>query len=384
MARADEGGDKIGPVTSSTDIIVIGSGIIGCAVAHELGRRGASVRVLDDRAPGMGATQASAGMLAPYNEIDEEGAHLELTLRALACFDAFIAAVTEDSGQVVQYHRTGTLTLASSDDAWRRLGRLVDLMQARGVAAHLLDADAVHREEPAVSPATRGGLVIPSHGFVAASALTQALVVAARRHGVTFTVAPRARTIRQHADHVVVDSVSDTFVASHVINAAGSWAGQVHVDGAAAVPVHPVRGQLLHLRASGSNLRRITWSDRCYLVPWDDGSLLVGATVEHVGFDEQTTLGGMRELMNGVAATLRPEWQATVLGVRAGLRPATPDDVPIIGPSTVAPRVMYATGHYRNGVLLAPLTAMLVADALLAGTVDPILAATSPARFGAL
>lgn len=334
--------------------------------------------------PGMGATQASAGMLAPYNEIDEEGPHLALMLRALDVFDAFMSAVADDSGHAVPYHRTGTLTLAFSADAWTRLGRLVTLMRARGVTAHLLDVAAVRREEPAVSPTARGGLVIPSHGFVAANALTQALVAAGRRYGVTFTVAPRARTVCQQSDHVTVSNGTDTFVASHVVNAAGSWAGQVHVEGAVAAPVHPVRGQLLHLKASGANLRRVTWGDRCYLVPWDDGSLLVGATMEHVGFDEQTTLGGLRELVDGVAATLLPEWQATVLGVRAGLRPGTPDEVPIIGPSTVAPRVMYATGHYRNGVLLAPITALLVADALLGGSVDPILEATSPARFGRL
>ncbi len=371
-------------MTPSTDIIVIGSGIIGCAVACELGRRGASVRVLDDRMAGMGATQASAGMLAPYNEIDEEGAHLELTLRALDCFDAFMAGVTADSGQPVPYHRTGTLTLAFSDDAAARLGRLLELMRARGVAAQLLDADEVRREEPAVSPAARGGLVIRSHGYVAATVLTQALVTAARRYGVTFTVAPRVHTVRQHRDEVVVDNGTETFVAAHVVNAAGSWAGQVRVEGAAVVPVHPVRGQLLHLKASGPNLRRVTWGERCYLVPWDDGSLLVGATVEHAGFDERTTLGGMRELIAAAAATLLPEWHATVVGVRAGLRPGTPDDLPIIGPSAVAPRVMYATGHYRNGILLAPITATLVADALLGGTLDPMLSATSPARFGAL
>lgn len=358
--------------------------MIGAAVAFELACRGAAVTVLDDRMPGMGATQASAGMLAPYNEIDEEGAHLELTVRGLALFDDFMGRLRVHSRIPVQYHRTGTLTLAFTPDAFARLSRLANLMRGRRVSSELLDASAVRREEPAVAPTVAGGLVIPTHGFVAAGDFTRALVSAARAHGVRFRVAPRVREIRQQGDRVTVANGTETFTADYVVNAAGSWAGQVRIEGAAAAPVTPVRGQLLHLRSAGPNLRRVTWGDRCYLVPWDDGSLLVGATVEQVGFDEQTTLGGMRDLINGVAGTLVADWQATVLGIRAGLRPGTPDELPIVGASTVAPRVVYATGHYRNGVLLAPITAQLVADVLLDGRADPILQATSPARFGAL
>lgn len=371
-------------MTSSPDILVIGSGVVGAAVAFELARRGATVQVLDDRMPGMGATQASAGMLAPYNELDEEGPHLELTVRGLDLFDEFIASVREHSSVAVQYHRTGTLTLAFSEESFHRLARIRDLMRGRDVGGELLDAAATRREEPAVAPTVVGGLLIPSHGFVAAGDFTRALVSAARRHGVEFRVAPRVREIRQVGDGVTVSNGSEQFTAGWVVNAAGSWAGQVRIDDAEPAPVSPVRGQLLHLKAAASNLRRVTWGDRCYLVPWDDGSLLVGATAERVGFDEHTTLGGMRDLMAAVAGTLVSDWQATVLGVRAGLRPGTPDDLPIIGASSVAPRVMYATGHYRNGVLLAPITARLVADALLGQRRDPILDATRPSRFGRL
>jgi glycine oxidase len=371
-------------VTPSSDILVIGSGIIGCAVAYELGRRGASVRVIDDRPPGSGATRASAGMLAPYNEIDEEGAHLELTLRALDHFDPFMARLNEDSGQAVQYHRNGTLTLAFSDEARARLARLVDLMKTRQVAAALLDAGDVQREEPAASAAAVGGLFIPSHGFVAVAELTRALVAAARRFGATFEVVPRAQEIRPHQDGVTVTNGRDSFTAGTVINAAGSWSGAVSLSGAQPAPVQPVRGQLLQLRATGANLRRVTWGDGCYLVPWDDGSLLVGATVERVGFDEHTTVAGLNELCDGLARTLRGDWRVEVVEARAGLRPGTPDDMPIIGRSAVSPRVLYATGHYRNGVLLAPITAALVAGVLLDQRDDPLLAATRPGRFGAL
>lgn len=376
--------DKIGPVQRSSDILVIGNGIIGCAVAFELGRRGASVVVIDDRVPGGGATQASAGMLAPYNEVDEEGPHLELTVRALDAFDRFMAGVGEDSGLAVRYCRTGTLTLAYTDESCVHLARKAALTRARGVQAELLDAADVVREEPSATSTARAGLLIPAHGFVAANQLVAALVAAARRHGVSFVTGPRAQAIRQQGGTVAVTTGTDSWTAAHVVHAAGSWSGHLVIEGAEPVPVHPVRGQLLHLKANGPQIRRVTWGDRCYLVPWDDGSLLVGATVEHVGFDESTTVGGMRDLLDGVASTLRRDWRATLVDARAGLRPGTPDDLPIVGPSTVAPRVWYATGHYRNGVLLAPITASCVADAVLDHRIDPLLESLRPGRFGRL
>ena len=376
---------KIAPVSASSEVVVIGSGIVGCAVAYELGRRGAAVTVVDDRKPGAGATQASAGMLAPYNEADEEGPHLEVTTRGLDVFDGFMSAVTSDSGQTVKYRRTGTITLAFDEASLGRLRHIAALTKARGAAAELLDPDGIRREEPAASPAAIGALLVPQHGYVAASELTAALVVAAQRHGVRFLDRPRAHSIRQDGETVVLTSASGIMTARHVVLAAGSWAGQIAVDGAqAAPPVHPVRGQLLHLRATAENLRRVMWSDRCYLVPWDDGSLLVGATVEHVGFDERTTVEGMRDLFAGVAAALRAGWPASVVSVRAGLRPATPDGLPIVGRSAAVPGLIYAIGHYRNGVLLSPLTAGLVADTILENRVDPVMSIISPARFGLL
>jgi glycine/D-amino acid oxidase-like deaminating enzyme len=149
------------------------------------------------------------------------------------------------------------------------------------------------------------------------------------------------------------------------------------------VPVRPVRGQLLYLAWSGAPLRRVTWSSGCYLVPWEDGTLLVGATVEEAGFDERTTVEGVRGLLDAVCAIVPHACTAAFTGARVGLRPATIDNLPVIGPSAVVPNLMYATGHYRNGVLLAPLTAQLVADAMLDNRLDPMLAPVSPARFGA-
>jgi glycine oxidase len=173
--------------------------------------------------------------------------------------------------------------------------------------------------------------------------------------------------------------------ADRVVIAAGSWAGQIDIEGVGErVPVRPVRGQLLHLGWDGPPLARVLWSDRCYMVPWEDGTLLVGATVEDAGFDERATAAGVRELIDAATDLVPGVASAAFLGARVGLRPGTPDGLPIIGRSLRLPHLMYATGHYRNGILLAPLTAELVADAILDDRLDPALSMTSPSRFGGL
>jgi glycine oxidase len=366
-----------------SDIIVVGAGIIGAAVAYELARRGASVRIVDQRQVGMGATQASAGVLAPYIEAREDSAFLTLTVRSLELFDEFISRVASDSGIAVLYKRTGTVDVAASDADLRNLAANASLLASRGVRAVMLDANAVRAEEPQVSEDAVGGLLIETHGFVAAGELTRALVAAARARGAQLVEQSRVQRIGARAGDAVVETSRGSLAGDAVVFAPGSWAGQIAIDGvAAAVPVRPVRGQLLSLAWVGPPLRRVTWSSRCYMVPWDDGTLLLGATVEEAGFDERATVAGVRDLLDAACEMVPHAWSAGFRGARVGLRPATVDGLPIIGPSSAVPNLMYATGHYRNGVLLAPLTAQLVADALLEKKIDPLLAAVSPARFG--
>ena len=182
---------------------------------------------------------------------------------------------------------------------------------------------------------------------------------------------------------MLVETDRDTHRAHAVVIAAGCWSAAIDIDGLTSrVPVRPVRGQLLQLAWDGPALRRVTWGARCYLVPWEDGTVLVGATVEEAGFDERATVAGVRDLLDAACDLVPRSWTAAFRGARVGLRPATPDELPVIGPSHVNPSVMYATGHYRNGVLLSPLTAQLVADAFLDNRIDRLLETVSPARFG--
>ena len=368
-----------------SDIIVVGAGIVGCAIAHELASRGASVEIVDERPVGMGATQASAGVLAPYIEAREGSPLLDLTVRSLALFDAFMERVAADSGVAVSYRRTGTLDVAVNDTELGHLRATAEVLARCGVPALLLDAPATRGEEPQLGDGAVGGLLIESHGFVAAGELTRALATAARRHGAQLIEHSRVRRISRLHGEMIVDTDRGSLTSNAVVLAAGSWSGEIAIDGVTAtVPVRPVRGQLLHLGWTGTPLRRVTWSGRCYLVPWEDGTLLVGATVEEAGFDERTTVAGVRELLDAAADLVPRAWTAGFLGARVGLRPATSDDLPVIGPSEVMPNLMYATGHYRNGVLLAPLTAALVADAMLDNRIDPLLLPVSPSRFGEL
>jgi glycine oxidase len=271
------------------------------------------------------------------------------------------------------------------DETMASLTTTASLLSARGVDAEILDAEAVRRVEPLLSEGVLGGLLIPMHGYVAAVELTRALVAAARRHGAQVLEQGRVGRVSRQGKELKIETDRGSLITSAIVMAAGSWTGTIDLDGSPSrVPVRPVRGQLLQLTWNGPAIRRVTWGERCYLVPWNDGTLLVGATVEEAGFDERTTAAGVRDLIDAACEMVPRTWTATFHAAKAGLRPGTPDELPVIGPSTRLPNVMYATGHYRNGVLLAPLTAKLVADVMLEDRSDPVLELTSPRRFGDL
>jgi glycine oxidase len=286
----------------------------------------------------------------------------------------------------VPYRRTGTLTVAFQDEAMRKLRATAVLIAKHGIRADVVDGRTARREEPNLADDAVGALLVPGHqGFVAAAELTRALAIAARRHGAQVVEGGHVRRIAKADGDLIVETGRGTLTGNAVVLAAGSWSGQIDISGVAKrAPVRPVRGQLLHIGWNGPALRRVTWGDRCYLVPWDDGTLLVGATVEEAGFDERATVAGVRDLLDAACELVPHAWTASFLGARVGLRPATLDDLPIIGSSSALPNLMYATGHYRNGVLLAPLTAQLVADAMLENRRDPALTKLSPQRFGEL
>ena len=357
-------------------------------MSRELARRSvARIVVLDPREPGQGATQASAGMLAPYSEAIEGGPLLDLTVRGLHAFDPFLADLRAESTVDVPYQRTGLLEVATRRESMTRIDALARALEARGAEATVLDRAGVLECEPQLADGVVGGLLIPAQGSVSPRALHAALVAAATARGVRFE---RARATKISGSEgstaaLFVETTAGRWSADAVVMAAGSWSGQIEIAGASLdVPVKPVRGQLLALDWPAPALRRVAWNERCYLVPGSDRTLLVGATVEDVGFDERNTVAGVGELLAAVHELVPRASGAAFREARVGLRPGTTDGLPIIGPSSVFPRLIFATGHYRNGILLAPLTAELVAAAVVDAAVDPMLHAVRPSRFGRL
>ncbi len=366
----------------TSDVIVIGGGIIGCAVAYEVASRGAAVTVVDGRGIGRGATRASAGILSPHIEGHDRGVLLDIGVRSLALYDEFVARVIADTGCAIPFGRIGTLEVALADESADHLRAAAASQHARGVKSLLLDGLEAREAEPRLCEGVQAALLIPEHAFVSAPHLVQALERALAARDAHVVKARALRVTRPSRGLSVETDEGDVLSADTVVLAAGSWSGGVELENLPPLPVKPVRGQLLRLAWPGPALAHTTWGARCYMVPWPDGTLLVGATVEDAGFDERTTVAGVRDLLDAACELVPVAWQAGFIDARAGLRPASPDELPIVGRSTRLPGLVYATAHYRNGVLLAPLTAQLVAAIVEGDDGDPALAAMAPGRFG--
>jgi len=362
-------------------VVVVGAGVIGCAVAFECARRGARVQVVDRRRPGRGATQASAGMLAPYIE-GHSAALLDLTVRGLAEWDPFLATLNTSAGVLPEYRRNGTLQAVFDQAGADELQARSRLLEAAGVPHRSLCGDEARGLETALSPEVRAALEIPTHGYVSAAELIEILVDASTNLSASFL---RAHVLDAEPTGTGVSVTTDAgrIEGDAVVLATGSWTADLArgADGSARPPVRPVKGQLIQLRPQALLPARVLWGPGCYMVPRRDGSLLVGATTEDAGFDERPTVCGIRTLTTAASKLVPALNNAAFEGVRVGLRPATEDELPIVGPSARLARVFYATGHYRNGVLLAPLTARLVAELVLNQRTGADLEPMRPARF---
>ena len=327
-------------------------------------------------------------MLAPYIE-GHVSELLTLCVRSLALYDGFVERLTADAGIDVEYDRCGTLQVAATDAETAHLAALSrDLTNAR-VAHRLLDAHEVRDAEPELSPEVRGALLIPSHGYVVADSLMRALVAACLHYGVEFETTTVTQ-VGSSAGGACVHTADGRIDSDAAVIAAGSWSPLIPVRAGLETaggrnphpPVRPIRGQLVRLEVEQRVARHVLWGPGCYIVPLRDGAVLVGATMEDAGFDERPTAGGVRALLNAATSWFPALENAVFTAARVGLRPGTGDELPIVGPSSSMPAVFYATGHFRNGVLLAPLTSSLVADLLMDGHEGPGMEMMRPARVG--
>ena len=338
---------------------------------------------LVDPEPGRGASWAAAGMLAPVTEVHyNEEELLRLNLASHALYPAFVAELEADSGRSVGYRRCGTLMVARDNDDNSALSDLFEFQKRLGLEVTRLRGPEVRSFEPGLVSSVRGGIRVEGDHQIDNRALVEALLAACRARGVSFVAAAVAE-IRRGAEVELHLADGGELAAPQVVVAAG--ARSAGITGIRPLPVRPVKGQLLHLRSrDGSpvlagNVRGL----EVYMVPRSDGRLVVGATVEEQGFDDRVTAGAVRDLLDAAFELLPEVAELELVEVAVGHRPGTPDNAPLIGAIEVD-GVFVATGHHRNGVLLAPATAEVI-GALLGGA-EPEWDITpfSPDRFVAL
>ena len=377
----------------SFDAVFVGGGIVGLACAWHAARRGARVAVVELGEPPAGATNVAAGMLAPVGELTfGEPELLQLTLAAARLYPGFVAELEAASGIATGYARSGALHVALDRDEAVQLRRIHDLQRSLGLEAEWLPPRRCRELEPGLTPAFNGGVFAAGEASVDPRAVARALVAAIGEAGgevlcgreVLDGVFEGQRLVGVRAARPAASQSGEELElrADAVVLSNGAWSGATPwLPEEARPPVRPVKGEVLELRTrdGGPPCERIVCSERVYLVPRDDGRLIVGATSEERGFDTAVTAGGTHELLREAYRLLPDVAEMELAGATAGLRPGTPDNLPIVARGAIEGLVL-ATGHYRNGILLAPLTAEAVA-AILAGEAPPeAIAAPAPAR----
>jgi glycine oxidase len=363
------------------DVAIVGAGLIGLGIAYELAKEGVAVRVLDARAPASSASWAGAGMLAPYTEALEGVAFEAACARSLEAYPAFAAEIEERTGIDVQLRRDGIVEAAYDEPAAARLQAHVALLAARGIGAEWFERTGALELESVLGRGCIGAAFVRDEGQVDNRALGRALRVACEGLGVRIDVGTEALALKTgHGRALGVRTKSGFIEAATIVNAAGAWAGTLEgVPAEARVPVVPIKGQMFALAAPADLIRRVLWIPGAYVVPRSDGRLLVGATVEDAGFDLRVTAGGIRAVLDAALDALPALRDLAICETWAGLRPGSPDGVPFIG-ATPLDGYLVASGHHRNGILLAPLTARLVADLILSRD-SAELTLFSPQRF---
>ena len=325
---------------NSWDVIIAGAGIIGVSLALELRERGAQVLVLDKGEPGAEASSAAAGMLAA-SDPETPVALRPLATESARMFPEYVSKIEGLAGFGIDFRRQGTIAL-------------MDRMAAPPPAYSPLSSDEFQRLEPSLGSQGRQPFYI-QEDTVDPRLLMLAALAAARKQGVEVRGNTDVKTIRSRANNVEVETVAGVFTASAAVNCRGAWAG---------VPVRPRKGQMLYLQPEQRNLlAHVVHAPDVYIVPRSSGKILVGATVEDAGFDKTVSRSTIQELHQTAAAYLPDLQRAPMIESWAGLRPGTPDDLPILGPAEI-PGMFVAGGHFRNGILLAPVTARIMAEVI--------------------
>jgi glycine oxidase len=354
-------------MAKSADIIIIGAGIIGAACAWQLASTGAKVKVYDRNAPGTGASQAALGVLGFHNRPDMPAPFNEMCRLSRNYYPATIDKLFELTGRRLDYKMGGQLSIALDEEDLIELDKMYRANISQDISVEQPTREEALLLAPGLNPEVKGSLFFPDDSWVDNTALNLTLVKASELAGVIYKRG-EVQSIERATGRVIGIRVAGELIkADWVVLAAGCWSNKI--DNTPTIPVYPVRGQALMV--SGLSIQRVVMSPRGYLVPKGKDQTMIGATVERVGFNESNTLGGIREISSAGLEIAPVIGRSEFLGAWAGLRPGTEDNLPLIGPFKELPNLIAATGHFRNGILFAPLTADMVKAAIV-GIDSPI------------
>lgn len=378
---------SIFPGNETAEVVIIGGGVIGLTVARALALRGVRDVLLFDRASlGAESSYAAGGMLAPRVEADRADEFFELACKSRDLYGAFAAALLEETGTDIELDRTGALYLALTEEDEEEIARRFEWQTRAGLTIEKLSPEEARRLEPGIAANVRGALRFPFDIQVENRRLLTALIAADEKLGVRLVTATNVESVRLQNGCVAGAETARGFVGTQrIVVCSGAWTSLISDSEKSdqrlpRLRIEPVRGQMLCFAAQPPLVRHVIYSPRGYLVPRHDGRLLAGSTTEHAGFSRQVTATGVHSILSH-ALEIAPRLGALpLLDSWAGLRPRAEDDFPVLGPSQIE-GLFYATGHYRNGILLAPITGELIAEAIVGNVISPLLSRFSPHRF---
>lgn len=363
------------------DVAIIGAGIIGLSAAFELSEAGLSVIVFDRQEAGRESSWAAAGMLAPGPDSPRATALVPLARESFSLYPAFVSAVEEVSGKSVSFARKGTLEVFPGVSGEVARNRFISDQRRYGIPAESMDLVTACKIEPWLSPSTGAIAWLPDEATVDPRQLVNALVAAATNRGAQVCESCGVTSLLYERDRCVgVIAGAEQIAARNVLITTGCFSGNMESRIARHAPTRPVRGQMIALRHPEVRLIRVLRSEKGYLVPRPDGRIIAGSTLENAGFAKAVTPEGIQKILNAALELVPALAAAEVLETWSGLRPGTADDLPILGP-TDAEGLLVATGHYRNGILLAPITAKLIREWITSGRTGLDVGQFSPLRF---
>jgi glycine oxidase len=369
--------------SSTFDALIVGGGVIGCAIAWRLAQAGLHVAVIERSEPGQEASWAAGGMLAPLAEADQSDAFLELALASRASYANFARELRAATGIDIEYRTEGTLYLALTDEDEQALQPRWQWQHAAGLNVKKLKADCVRKLEPSLTNQLRWALKFPDDHQVDNRRLSRALELAARKAGAVFHTQTQVEAIDINHSRINGVFTSRGYIAtSTAIIAAGSWSTSISLNTLSHLcRIQPVRGQMVALKMPEPALQHVIYAHHSYLIPRLSGVVIAGSTTEEVGFDKRITAGGINTILRNAIEIAPALAEQTIVETWAGLRPRAGDEWPVLGADGEIQNLIYATGHYRNGILLTPITAQAISELVSRGTTSIDLKPFSPQRF---